>query len=111
MKEKKEKVEKRIIYVIGDWGDADYVSVKVSLTEKTLENAFEYFLNEVKKHKGIIEKMEVFNVESDDFYDEEVSEFIPFARDEFVHRIEFVQDISPNKPHKVLFKHPDFYGD
>lgn len=84
---KKDKVKKRIIYVVGDGGDADYISVKVTLTKKTLENAFEYFLNEVKKHKGKVENMEVFNVESDDFYDEEVSEFIPFARDEFVHSI------------------------
>ena len=100
---------KRIIYVVGDGGDADYVSVKVTLTEKTLENAFEYFLNEVKKHNGEVENMEVFNVESDDFYGEDISEFLPFARDEFVHKIKLIQDISPEKKHVTLYRSEDYY--
>lgn len=107
---KNKKTEEKVIYVVGDINDADYVGVKITLTDKSLEKAFKYFLKEVKKHNGIIENMEVFNIESEDIYDEDVSEFIPYARNDFAHTIHLVQDISPDKKHKTLFRNEYYFN-
>jgi len=107
----KQKKDYRVVYIVGDINDADYVGKKVVLKDEFFEKAFDYFLKETKKHKGDYGEMDVTNFDPEEvgFYDEEMFEFIPSCNGEEPHTIESIEDISPNKPHKMLFKNMGRY--
>lgn len=107
----KEKKEKMVVYVLGDINDSAYAGKKTLLDDDYMKLAFVHLLKETKKHNGVVDEMEIYDVEiKGEYLDDGISQIMPFPGEE-IHTIELIEDISPNKPHKVLFKHPDFYGD
>ena len=103
--------EKMVVYVVADINDSAYAGKKTVLKDDYLKQAFDHLLKETKKHNGVIDDMGLYDVELDEeFLDDGISEILPYPG-EHPHTIELIEDISPNKPHKVLFKRSDFYGD